>query len=342
MVSGPSIQSWITRLDLFGIISILARFQFSLSAVRAALKKYGPLTGTQFAGVYDLRLKLSIDLRLVHIREYLFARHSAEARLQGEEQFDYVDPKNRRVQLEMERVVSEHLKRIGAYLQPRFKRLPGHVGDFPVIASVVIPVRNRKNTITDAIKSALDQKTTFPFNVLVVDNHSTDGTSDIVSAFAGREPALSHIIPERLDLGIGGCWNEAVMSDKCGRYAVQLDSDDLYASDSALARIVNAFEAGNIAMVVGSYKLVDMNLRQIPPGVIDHKEWTPTNGRNNALRVNGLGAPRAFDTAFCRTIRFPNVSYGEDYGIGLRLSREYPNRQNLRAALLMPALGGEL
>ena len=295
----------------------------SVSASRAALKKYGTLPRTRHAGLYDLRLKISIDQRLIHIREYLSTWHASDVPLAAKEQFEYVDPKNRRVQKEMEEVAIGYLKHIDAYLKPVFKRVPKTAITFPGLASVVIPVRNRKSTITEAIKSALGQKTDFPFNVIVVDNHSTDGTTEVVGALAGREPALCHIIPKRLDLGIGGCWNEAMTSDRCGKYAVQLDSDDLFADETALAKMVKPFESASLAMVIGAYRLVDMSLREIPPGVIDHKEWTPKNGRNNALRINGLGAPRAFNTALCRTIRFPNVSYGEDYGMVLRLSREY-------------------
>jgi glycosyltransferase involved in cell wall biosynthesis len=223
----------------------------------------------------------------------------------------------------MEATTTAHLKRIGAWLAPSFRDVPHSNLSFPVEASVVIPVRNRVRTVTDAVESALAQRTDFPFNLLVVNNHSTDGTTAILSDLAGRHPALKHIIPKRRDLSIGGCWNEAIFSEACGRYAVQLDSDDLYAGKDALGRLVDILRRGNCAMAVGSYTLVDENLCEIPPGLINHREWTDENGRNNALRINGLGAPRAFDTAILRRIGFPNVGYGEDYAVALRLSREY-------------------
>jgi glycosyltransferase involved in cell wall biosynthesis len=223
----------------------------------------------------------------------------------------------------MEKVATQHLKRLGAYLAPRFKKAPKPLQRFPVTASVIIPVRNRIRTIADAVNSALTQKTTFPFNVIVVDNHSTDGTTEKLQELSAQHPALKHLIPGRRDLGIGGCWNEATASEHCGQYAVQLDSDDLYSGPDTLQKIVDEFQRGDYAMVIGSYRLVNMNLEEIPPGLIDHREWTPANGRNNALRINGLGAPRAFNTALLREIGLPNVSYGEDYAVALRLSREY-------------------
>jgi glycosyltransferase involved in cell wall biosynthesis len=238
--------------------------------------------------------------------------------------FSYVDPRNRNYQIEMEKVATAHLKRIGAWLPPP-KATPLEAGNaFACEASVVIPVRNRVRTVSDAVHSALSQQADFAFNVIVVDNHSTDGTSRAIADLARGDYRLVHIIPSRTDLGIGGCWNQAIYSDRCGRYAVQLDSDDLYSSPEVLARIVTEFQRGKYAAVIGSYTIVDFNLQQMPPGLIDHREWTDDNGHNNALRIHGLGAPRAFHVPTLRTIGFPNTSYGEDYAVALRLSREYP------------------
>ncbi len=273
------------------------------------------------SAIYDLRLRISEKQPVIRIPEPLYSETIAGRRPTGEKQFDYVDPRNRDYQIEMERVATEHLKRIGAYLEPEFERVPAPVDKFPVKASVVIPVKNRERTVLDAVRSALSQKTAFDFNVIVIDNHSTDQTTEILRG-AG-DSRLVRIIPERRDLGIGGCWNEAIYNARCGRYAVQLDSDDLYINDGVLARLVDELESGPYAMVVGSYTMVDFSLKEIPPGLIDHREWTRENGRNNALRVNGLGAPRAFDTSVVRRIGFPNVSYGEDYAVALRISRTY-------------------
>jgi glycosyltransferase involved in cell wall biosynthesis len=229
----------------------------------------------------------------------------------------------------MEKIVTEHLKRIGAYLEPTFAEVPQSGEQFPVEASVIIPVRNRVKTIADAVRSALAQKTDFAFNVIVVDNHSTDGTTEVLRELVADNGAsessgrLVHFVPARTDYGIGGCWNEAIYSSHCGRYAVQLDSDDIYSSDRTLARIVAEFDRGKYAMVIGSYTIVDFDLNELPPGLIDHREWTRENGRNNALRINGLGAPRAFDVSVLRRIGLPNTSYGEDYAVALRVSREY-------------------
>ena len=237
-----------------------------------------------------------------------------------------MDPRNREVQIEMEKVCTAHLKRIGAWLAPDFKDpdpADFDSGTFPVTATVVIPVYNRVKTIMDAVTSALGQKTDFPYNVIVVDNHSTDGTSELLSAMAFEEPRLRHVIPDRNDLGIGGCWNMAVHHELCGEYAVQLDSDDVYSGPDTLQKIVDAFREQKCAMVVGTYQMTDFRMNPIPPGIIDHREWTADNGRNNALRINGLGAPRAFWTPLLRTINLPNTSYGEDYALGLRISREY-------------------
>ena len=297
----------------------------STSAARRVLRKYGPIPAFSHAGWYDLRLRLSTERLPFHLPERLACVDAAlsGAARSGAGHFAYVDPANRAVQEEMETAVTAHLKRIGAYLAPEFSDVPQSSSAFPVEASVVIPVKNRVRTVAEAIQSALAQKTDFPFNVLVVDNHSTDGTGSLLAGLAARQSALVPIVPERRDLSIVGCWNEAVFSKHCGRYAVQLDSDDLYASNSALQRLVDLMRGGNCAMAVGSYTLVDEGLREIPPGLVDHREWTDANGRNNALRVNGLGAPRAFVTALLRGIGFPNVGYGEDYAVALRLSREY-------------------
>jgi hypothetical protein len=301
-----------------------AMMLFSVSAIRDALERHGPVPDVQYAGLYDLRLKLSIDHGIHHLPEPLYSVKATGNLSGGERLFAYVDPRNRAVQQEMEAVFTDHLKRIGAYISPGLLRNAGQPPHpFPVEASVVIPVRNRNNTIADAVGSALSQKTDFPFNVIVVDNHSTDGTTANLARLAADHPTLKHIIPVRTDLGIGGCWNEAIHSDACGRYAVQLDSDDLYSDTRTMQKIVHMLREGSCAMVVGSYTLVDERLEDIPPGLIDHREWTHENGHNNALRINGLGAPRAFDTAIMREIGFLNVSYGEDYAAALRICREY-------------------
>jgi hypothetical protein len=275
----------------------------------------------RFSALYDLRLRLSEVAPVLRVPEPLYASGPLETRPTGEAQFDYVDPKNREVQVERERVATGHLARLRALLPPVFAPVPPCAETFPVTASVVIPVRNRERTILDAVASALSQQAPFPFNVLVVDNHSTDGTTEMLRGV--RDPRLVHVVPERRDLGIGGCWDEALFHPRCGRYAVQLDSDDLYAGENVLARVVGELERGPYALVVASYTMVDFALNEIPPGLIDHREWTRENGRNNALRVNGFGAPRAFDVSVLRRVGFPNVSYGEDYAVALRLSREY-------------------
>ncbi|MFN2314764.1 MAG: glycosyltransferase family 2 protein [Bacteroidales bacterium] len=275
-----------------------------------------------YAGLYDLRLKISQTHPLVHIQEMLYTEVETDTRKSGEKQFDYVDPRNRAVQVEMENACTHHLKCINAWLKPHFREIKFDDQSFEFDASVVIPVRNRVRTIGDAIESVLSQKTKYRFNLIIVDNFSTDGTTEVIRSFAGDERVV-HIIPERKDLGIGGCWNVAVMSEKCGRFAIQLDSDDLYIDDSVITRVIDAFHDQQCAMVVGSYRMVNFELKEIPPGLIDHREWTPDNGRNNALRINGLGAPRAFYTPVLRSIRIPNVSYGEDYAVGLAISRHY-------------------
>lgn len=274
------------------------------------------------AGLYDLRLKVSRQGDLVHINEYLYTEIALPVTTEGESHFSYVDPKNRGVQIEMEQACTDHLKKIGGYLEPKFEEINFNQGDFEYEASVIIPVRNRVRTVRDAIKSVLSQKTDFKFNLIVIDNGSTDGTTEAIDEFKDDE-RLIHIIPERDDLGIGGCWNAGVNHPKCGKFAVQLDSDDVYSDENTLAKMVAAFYEQNCSMVVGTYMLTDINMQMIPPGVIDHKEWTPENGRNNALRINGLGAPRAFYTPMLREINVPNTSYGEDYALGLAFSRHY-------------------
>ncbi len=277
----------------------------------------------QFAALYELRLKISQHNRLFRIPEFLYTEMETDTRQTGEKIFDYVDPKNRNVQIEMEKVCSQHLKDIGAWLEPDFTDVKFTEADFPVEASVIIPVRNRIKTIEDAIRSVFSQKTDFAFNLIVVDNHSSDGTTELLQNLAIEDQRLIHVTPERNDLGIGGCWNEGIYHKMCGKFAIQLDSDDLYINDNVLQQIVDAFYRQNCAMVVGSYQMVNFKLEEIPPGLIDHREWTPDNGRNNALRINGLGAPRAFYTPVIRNIRVPNVSYGEDYALALAISRHY-------------------
>ena len=275
----------------------------------------------KFAGLYDLRLKVSQGADIVHINEYLYSEVENDTRKSGEKQFDYVDPKNRDMQIEMEKACAEHLKAIGGYLEPKFKKIEFNQADFEYEASVIIPVRDRIRTVKDAINSVLSQKTKFKFNLIVVDNYSTDGTTEAIDSF--NDDRLIHVIPENKELGIGGCWNAGVFHPKCGKFAVQLDSDDVYSDENTLQKIVDAFYEQNCAMVVGTYMLTDFDMKMIPLGIIDHKEWTPENGRNNALRINGLGAPRAFYTPVLRDIKVPNTSYGEDYALGLYFSREY-------------------
>jgi glycosyltransferase involved in cell wall biosynthesis len=273
--------------------------------------------------LYNLRLNLSLLAPIVRIPEYLYTEEEADLRQTGEKIFDYVDPRNRGVQIEMEKVCTRFLKEAGAFLEPEFKTVDFTLEDFPVEATVIIPVRNRVRTIEDAIRSVLSQKTSFTFNLIIADNYSTDGTTEIIQKYARSNPRLIHLVPDRKDLGIGGCWNAAAEHPLCGKFAVQLDSDDLYLDDTTLQQVIDTFYKENCAMVVGSYRMVNFALEEIPPGVIDHKEWTPDNGRNNALRINGLGAPRAFYTPVLRCIKVPNVNYGEDYALGLAISRYY-------------------
>ena len=285
-----------------------------------------------YAGLYDLRLYLSRVGEIFHLNEYLYTENELDTRKSGEKQFDYVNPRNREVQIEMERACTQHLEKVGALIDTSYYRLPDfNEQDFEYEASVVIPVFNREKTIADAVKSALSQKANFKFNVIVVNNHSTDKTGEILSRIAHemeekndkQAGRLIQIVPERRDLGIGGCWNVAINSDHCGKFAVQLDSDDLYSSPKTLQKIVDAFYKQKAAMMIGSYRMCDFDLNTLPPGLIDHKEWTEDNGCNNALRINGLGAPRAFFTPLVRQIQFPNTSYGEDYALGLAFSRRY-------------------
>ena len=293
-------------------------------------KAAGMMTANyEFAGLYDLRLKLSQFAAITHINEYLYSDVELDTRKSGEKIFDYVDPKNRGRQIEMEQACTEHLKEIGGYLPPKkadgtpnFKHIEFNQGKFEVEATVIIPVRNRIRTIRDAIQSVLMQQTSFTFNVMVVDNFSTDGTREAIEEFKS-DPRLIHIIADYYDMGIGGYWNLAAHHEKVGKFVVQLDSDDMYKDEHTLQTMVDAFYEQDVAMVVGTYMMTDFDGNMIPPGIIDHKEWTPENGRNNALRINGLGAPRAFYTPVLRAVKIPNTSYGEDYALGLNISRYY-------------------
>lgn len=276
----------------------------------------------QHSALYALRLALSRYGELTHIREFLYTETEIDLRKSGEKQFDYVDPRNRQVQIEREEVFTRHLKEIGAYLKPGMMTVDLKEGEFSHEASIIIPVRNRARTINEAIRSVLEQETSFPFNLIIIDNHSTDETSEIIEQYKNDNRVI-HLIPERTDLGIGGCWNLGINHPQCGRFAIQLDSDDLYSTPHTVQTIVDKFYKEQCAMVIGSYRMTDFTLQTLPPGVIDHKEWTDENGHNNALRINGLGAPRAFFTPLLRKIRVPNTSYGEDYALGLAFSRQY-------------------
>ena len=301
----------------FGSVVLLKTECLKKYAAKEVAKDY------QFAGWYDLRLFLSRKGELFHLNEYLYTEEEDDLRASGEKQFDYVNPRNREVQIEMEQAATAYLSAIKALVDTTQYVQPDFSGEaFPVEASVVIPVFNREKTVRDAVVSALSQKTDFPFNVIVVDNHSTDGTTEILSSLAADE-RLVHLIPTRTDLCIGGCWNYAINDAHCGRFAVQLDSDDLYSSENTLQAIVNAFHEQKAAMIVGSYRMCDFDLNTLPPGLISHNEWTEDNGCNNALRINGLGAPRAFFTPLVRQHQFPNTSYGEDYAMGLAFSRRF-------------------
>ena len=273
------------------------------------------------AAFYDIRLQLSIEKLPLRINEYLYTEKAVEVDIN--KHFDYVDPKNRASQIEMEQAFTMFLKKCCAYLEPRTAVVDFGIENFETEATVLIPVRNREKTIEDAIVSVLKQKTSFPFNLIIVDNHSTDNTSSIIARYAEKDNRVKHMIPERDDLGIGGCWSLGVNSSECGRFVVQLDSDDVYADENTLQKVVDTFRREHCAMVIGSYTITDFDMNTIPPGLIDHREWTDGNGHNNALRINGLGAPRAFFTPILRAIGVPNTSYGEDYALGLQISRSY-------------------
>ena len=288
-------------------------------------------TDYEFAGLYDLRLRASqlstinYQLSIIHIPEYLYYEVETDTRKSGEKLFDYVDPRNRQVQIEMEACVTEHLKRIGAYLQPgEYKELPVTDHPYPVTASVIIPCKNRARTIADAIRSALNQKVRAPYsyNVIVVDDNSIDGTTEIIEEI--KDDKLIHIAQDPTWHAIGGNWNVAIHDPRCGKYAIQLDSDDTYFDETTVQKFIDTFESGEFGMVIGTYQLTNMAGEVLPPGVIDHREWTDDNGRNNALRINGLGAPRGFYVPLLRTINYPTTKYGEDYAVGLRISRDYP------------------
>ena len=276
----------------------------------------------KYAGLYDLRLRLSRIGGLVRVGEYLYYEVESDTRASDQKQFDYVDPRNREVQIEMEAACTEHLKAVGAWLSPDFAPVDLRQGDFEYEASVVIPCKNRVRTIGQAIASALAQKASFPFNVIVVDDNSTDGTVEQIMAFKD-DPRLVYIAQDPSYHAIGGNWNAAIHHPKCGRFAIQLDSDDVYHDGTTLEKMVKAFYEQNCAMVIGTYQITDFQMNVIPPGVIDHREWTPDNGRNNALRINGLGAPRGFFVPVLRKINFPTTKFGEDYAVGLRISRDW-------------------
>ena len=295
---------------------------YRTEALKQAVFEISTESDYTYSASYAVRLALSRRYSLTHIREYLYTETETDTRRSGEKQFDYVDPRNRSVQIERETVFTRYLKKTGAYLPPVEHRIDLNEGDFPCEASVIIPVRNRVRTIDDAIRSVLEQETTFHYNLIIVDNHSTDGTTEAIRRYAG-EKKIVHLIPERTDLGIGGCWDLAIRDARCGRFAVQLDSDDLYSGPDTLQQIIETFHKEQCAMVIGSYRMTNFSLETLPPGIIDHREWTSENGHNNALRINGLGAPRAFFTPLLREIGVPNVSYGEDYALGLAFSRRY-------------------
>ena len=304
-------------------------FVFSVPAIKSVIDKYGALPADKDSALYDLRLKISLDYRIIRAAQALYAM--AERKIKSTEKnssktethFAYTAAENLARQKKLEKLATNYLRVRGAYLKAPEKKANSVKNIFPVEASVIIPVLNRKKTIADAVKSALAQKTDFSFNIIVVDNHSSDGTTAVIKKLVANNGKIKHLIPSRRDLGIGGCWNEAVKSKHCGRFAVQLDSDDLYSSSRSLEKIVETLRRGKYVMIAGSYTIVNRKLKKISPGLIDHREWTKNNGHNNLLRVNGLGAPRAFNTTIIRKLGFPNVSYGEDYAVALRISREY-------------------
>jgi len=303
--------------DDFDFGSVLV---FRTAALKEAVSRMD--VDYEYAGLYDLRLKVSQKGSLVHINEYLYYEIETDTRKSGEKLFDYVNPKNRAVQIEMEKACTRHLKDVGGNLEPEFKEVDFSEGDFEYEASVVIPCKNRVRTIGDALSSALSQKTSFKYNVIVVDDNSTDGTVEVIKSFLD-DPKLVYIAQDKTYHAIGGNWNAALHHPKCGRFAIQLDSDDVYYDENTVQKFVEAFHVQKCAMVIGTYRMTDFNLETLPPGIIDHREWTPENGRNNALRINGLGAPRAFYVPMLRRINFPVTKYGEDYAVGLRVSREY-------------------
>ncbi len=295
---------------------------YSTSMIQRAFAQAGALSDSRWSAAYELRLKVSEIARVMRLPEPL-GMVSEQSASPGDSHFDYLDPRHEPYQKELEQIATEHLRRIRAWLPPVSTDPPVCDTDFHMQASVVIPVRNRERTIADAVHSALGQEVPYSFNVIVVDNHSTDKTTSILEDIARKDSRLVHVVPESLHLGIGGCWNVAARSAKAGRYLVQLDSDDIYSGKETLARMVAAFEQDHVGMVIGAYRVVDFDLNELPPGVVAHREWTSENGHNNALRVNGFGAPRAFRTDLVRRHPFPNVSYGEDYAVGLRFSRSY-------------------
>jgi len=296
---------------------------FVLVETNALKNAAANLSDYKFAAFYSLRLAISRHHLIFRIPEYLYTKQEYSENNVEKSQFSYVDPKNSVAQIEMQQAATEHLKKIDAYLKPIFKKITFNDNSFNNEASIVIPVKNRVKTITAAVNSALNQKTKFSFNVIIIDNHSTDGTTELLKELSLKDNRVLHIIPKSKDLKIGGCWNEGISDKNCGRFSCQLDSDDLYKNETTLQKIINKFYDEKCAMVIGSYQLTDFNLDEIPPGIIDHREWTIENGRNNALRINGLGAPRAFYTPLIRSIKFPDVSYGEDYAVALAVSRNY-------------------
>jgi len=299
-------------------------FLVNIDLIREQIKELLSIKNNlKYSGLYDLRLAVSRNSEIRRINEPLYFIESSSATSSSEKMFEYVDSKNRQVQIEMEEIATHHLKEINAFIAAENKKQVKFEDKFDIEASVVIPVNNRANTINDAIVSALNQKANFKFNVIVVDNHSDDGTTEKIEKLSNNDKKVIHLIPQKTDLGIGGCWNEAISHPECGKFSVQLDSDDLYSDENTLQKIIDKFYNEECAMVIGSYKLTDFELNEIPPGLIDHREWSGDNGHNNALRINGLGAPRAFYTPIIREIKFPNVSYGEDYAVGLAISRQY-------------------
>jgi len=294
---------------------------FSREHIHNALHSCGPLLKTRWGGLYELRLAVSRVADVARIPAPLSLVKTDHAGPPSH--FSYVDSANRDYQREMEHIATEHLKRLGAYCTHAYQPVPDDTRQYGCDASIIIPVKNRERTIGDALGSALKQKTDFSFNIIVVQNHSADGTGAVIDTIAQQDGRVIHIVPERRDLGIGGCWNEAVFSDHCGRYVCQLDSDDLYQGDNALSTMIEPLRTGRYGMAVGSYRVVNNELEEIPPGIVDHREWTDKNGRNNLLRVNGIGAPRAFPAALLRNRPFPNVSYGEDYAVALRIARDF-------------------